>query len=228
LERGYLGFGASVQGPSPLGNFAPCCFCCRKEYSITAMYADLQMSKTKTLPAKTSVDASGAKPKPGINLLRQLLQCVVVACLGLASYYVISNYLVQSVKVVGSSMLPTLHDSDHYLLNRWVYHFRAPSRQDIVVIRDPSAKCYSVKRVIGIGGDSVILKDGAVYVNGTKLAEPYLPDGMPTFATGKVQEQLITCGKDQYFLLGDNRMNSADSRVYGPVPRQNILGMIVR
>jgi signal peptidase I len=192
------------------------------------MYADLQMSKTKTLPAKTSVDASGVKPKPGINLLRQLLQCFVVACLGLTSYYVISNYLVQSVKVVGSSMLPTLHDSDHYLLNRWVYHFRAPSRQDIVVIRDPSAKCFSVKRVIGIGGDSVILKDGAVYINGTKLTEPYLPNGMPTFATGKVQEQLITCGKDQYFLLGDNRMNSADSRVYGPVPRQNILGMIVR
>ena len=189
-------------------------------------YADLKISNPEPLPTKP---AAAAKPKrSGESFLRQLFQCLVVACLGLTSYYIISTYFVQSVKVVGSSMLPTLHDSDHYLLNRWVYHFRTPSRQDIVVIRDPSAKCYAVKRIVGVGGDSVYFKDGAVYVNGTKLQEPYLPTGTPTYACGKVQEQLITCGKDQFFLLGDNRMNSADSRVYGPVPRQNILGMIVR
>jgi signal peptidase I len=193
------------------------------------MDADLQMSNPEPLPAKPATTNSATRPnRPGISLLRQLFQCFVVACLGLTSYSFISTYFVQSVKVVGSSMLPTLHDSDHYLLNRWVYHFRSPSRQDIVVIRDPSAKCFSVKRIIGVGGDSVCLKDGAVYVNGAKLSEPYLPDGMPTYACGKVQEQLITCGKDQFFLLGDNRMNSADSRVYGPVSRQNILGLIVR
>ena len=189
-------------------------------------YADLKISNPEPLPTKP---AAAAKPKrSGESLLRQLFQCLVVACLGLTSYYIISTYFVQSVKVVGSSMLPTLHDSDHYLLNRWVYHFRTPSRQDIVVIRDPSAKCYAVKRIVGVGGDSVYFKDGAVYVNGTKLQEPYLPTGTPTYACGKIQEQLITCGKDQFFLLGDNRMNSADSRVYGPVSRQNILGMIVR
>jgi signal peptidase I len=197
------------------------------------MYADLQMSKPEPLsadkPAEKVVVSPAPKPKrAGLSLLAQIFQCFIVASLGLTSYYLISNYLVQSVKVVGSSMLPTLHDSDHYLLNRWVYHFRSPSRKDIVVIRDPSAKCFSVKRIIGIGGDSVFLKDGIVYVNGTKLDEPYLSDGMPTYACGKVQEQLIVCGKDQFFLLGDNRMNSADSRVYGPVPRQNIMGMIVR
>lgn len=196
---------------------------------VTAMYADLQMSKPEPLPAEPAAAAPTPKPRrPGLSLLKQLFQCLVVASLGLASYLLISNYLVQSVKVVGSSMFPTLHDSDHYLLNRWVYRFRSPSRQDIVVIRDPSAQCFAVKRIIGVGGDSVFLKDGAVYVNGTRLAEPYVANGMPTYACGKVQEQLILCGKDQYFLLGDNRMNSADSRVYGLVPRQNILGMIVR
>jgi signal peptidase I len=186
------------------------------------------MPTPEPLPAKPASSNPATKTKRGESLLRQLFQCFIVACLGLTSYYVISTYFVQSVKVVGSSMLPTLHDSDHYLLNRWVYHFRSPSRQDIVVIRDPSAKCFSVKRIIGVGGDSVYLKDGVVYVNGTKLDEPYLPNGMPTYACGKVQEQLITCGKDQFFLLGDNRMNSADSRVYGTVSRQNILGLIVR
>jgi signal peptidase I len=193
------------------------------------MYADLQMSKPEPLPAEPATAAPTPKPRrPGLSLLKQVFQCFLVASLGLASYLLISNYLVQSVKVVGSSMFPTLHDSDHYLLNRWVYRFRPPSRQDIVVIRDPSAQCFAVKRIIGVGGDSVFLKDGAVYVNGTRLNEPYVADGMPTYACGKVQEQLILCGKDQYFLLGDNRMNSADSRVYGLVPRQNILGMIVR
>jgi signal peptidase I len=191
------------------------------------MYTDVQMPNPEPLPAKTTANSAASKPKRAESILRQLFQCLVVACLGFTSYYVISTYFVQSVKVVGSSMLPTLHDSDHYLLNRWVYHFRSPSREDIVVIRDPSANCFSVKRIIGIGGDSVFLKDGAVYVNGRKLDEPYLPNGVPTYACGKIQEQLITCGKDQFFLLGDNRMNSADSRIYGPVPRQNILGMIV-
>jgi signal peptidase I len=192
------------------------------------MHADLRMTKPEPLPAEQTVVGRVAKPKRGFTLLRQIFQCLVVACLGLTSYYVISTYFVQSVQVVGSSMVPTLHDSDHYLLNRWVYHFRSPSRQDIVVIRDPSAKCFSVKRIIGVGGDSVFLKDGSVFLNGRKLDESYLPDGTPTYALGKVQEQLILCGKDQYFLLGDNRMNSADSRVYGLVPRQNILGLIVR
>jgi signal peptidase I len=197
------------------------------------MYADLQMSKPEPLPAQQDTPRPKPTPKPkprraGLTLLAQIFQCFVVGALGLTSYYLISTYLVQSVKVVGTSMVPTLHDSDHYLLNRWVYHFRSPSRKDIVVIRDPSAKCFAVKRIIGVGGDSVFLKDGAVYVNGIKLSEPYLPDGTPTYACGKVQQQMIVCGKDQYFLLGDNRMNSADSRVYGLVPRQNILGMIVR
>lgn len=197
------------------------------------MYADLQMSKPEPLPAQQDTPHLKPTPKPkprraGLTLLAQIFQCFVVGALGLTSYYLISTYLVQSVKVVGTSMVPTLHDSDHYLLNRWVYHFRSPSRKDIVVIRDPSAKCFAVKRIIGVGGDSVFLKDGAVYVNGIKLSEPYLPDGTPTYACGKVQQQMIVCGKDQYFLLGDNRMNSADSRVYGLVPRQNILGMIVR
>lgn len=191
------------------------------------MFADVQMSKPEPLPAKPDKGAA-TKPKRVANLLRQLFQCLIVASLGLSSYYVISNYFVQSVKVVGSSMLPTLHDSDHFLLNRWVYHFRDPSRQDIVVIRDPSAKCFSVKRIVGIAGDCIFIKDGAVYVNGTRLQEPYLLQGTPTYTSGKVQEQLVMCGKDQFFLLGDNRMNSADSRVYGPVSRQNILGMIVR
>jgi signal peptidase I len=159
---------------------------------------------------------------------RQAFQILMVLALATACYYAISRFLLQSVRVVGRSMIPTLYDSQHYLLNRWVYHFRAPKAADVVVLRDPSDNGFSVKRIIATPGDSVYLKDGKVYVNGCKLHEEYLTPGTLTFIDAASQNELILCGKDQYFLLGDNRGNSIDSRTYGPVPRRNILGPIVR
>ena len=167
--------------------------------------------------------ASGAR-----YVLRQIFQCVAVTLLAAASYLTISHFVLQSVKVVGRSMVPTLSDSQHYLLNRWVYHFRTPHQSDIVVLRDPSDNGFSVKRVIGTPGDSVYLKGGGVYVNGAKLNETYLMPGTMTFTDSKYRDELLLCGKDQYFVLGDNRGNSVDSRTYGLVPRGNILGPIVR
>jgi signal peptidase I len=162
------------------------------------------------------------------TLSAQILQCLTVALLATASYVLISHFLLQSVKVVGRSMVPTLCDSQHYLLNRWVYHFHEPHRSDIVVLRDPSDNGFSVKRVIATPGDSVYLKDGSVYLNGHQLKETYLPAGTMTFTDSKYRGELFLCGKDQYFLLGDNRPNSIDSRTYGVVPRGNILGPIIR
>jgi len=113
------------------------------------------------------------------------------------------------------------------LLNRWVFHVRQPRRTEIVVLRDPSDNGYSVKRVIGLAGDMIALKQGEVYVNGRKLAEPYLPPGTPTY-TSSFKDQIFRCPAGCYFLLGDNRKNSIDSRSFGPVPRANILGLVVR
>ena len=165
--------------------------------------------------------------RPALSILRQAWQFLVVGVLAVASYFVISHCFLQSVKIVGRSMVPTLCDSQHYLLNRWIYHVRAPRQSDIVVLRDPSDNGYSVKRVIAAPGDSIYLKDGNVYLNGSKLTETYLAPGTPTFTDSQYRDQLILCGKGQFFVLGDNRMNSIDSRAYGPVPRANILGSIV-
>ena len=162
------------------------------------------------------------------SILRQGVQCLAVLVLSAASYFLISQFLLQSVTVVGRSMVPTLYDSQHYLLNRWVYHIHAPRHSDVVVLRDPSDNGFSVKRIIATPGDSIRLKDGSVYVNGCKLNEAYLAPGTPTFTDSKYRDLLILCGKEQYFLLGDNRLNSVDSRTYGPVPRANILGLIIR
>jgi signal peptidase I len=155
-------------------------------------------------------------------------QFLLIGLLAFACYVLISQFLLQSVQVVGSSMVPTLHDADHYFLNRWIYHMHDPKRSDIVVIKDPTDGVYAVKRIIAMPGETVHIKNGGVYVNGKRLDEPYLGFGGSTFTNSKGREQLVLCGKDQYFVLGDNRSNSFDSRSYGPVRRKSILGTVIR
>ena len=92
----------------------------------------------------------------------------------------------------------------------------------IVVIRDPGDHGLSVKRVIAVPGESVLFKDGKVFVNGKQLKEPYLSPDTLTFTYSQAKEQFITCGKDQYFVLGDNRLRSIDSRAYGAVSRDDL------
>jgi signal peptidase I len=192
------------------------------------MSAATQAAQSVSSSSNAAILSHPRAASPFRRVLQQVLQCIAVAVLATASYFIISNFLLQSVKVVGRSMVPTLSDSEHYLLNRWIYSVHAPQRKDIVVLRDPSDNGFSVKRIIAMPGDSIYLNNGSVYVNGCKLEEAYLAPGTPTFADSKEHERLIRCGKDQYFVLGDNRVNSIDSRTYGPVPRANILGPLIR
>lgn len=161
------------------------------------------------------------------NALKQLCAALFITALAYGTFQFITHYVLQSVQVVGVSMSPTLHDSGRYVLNRWVYHVRDPQPRDIVVLRDPGDDCYAVKRIIAKQGDTVHVKDGHLFVNGKLLNEPYLAPDTPTYPGPRVREQMWICGVNQYFVLGDNRNNSADSRVYGTVPRQNILGMVM-
>jgi signal peptidase I len=163
----------------------------------------------------------------GAGIFHQFRQgCVLLVC-ALASYLLISHFCVQSVRVVGSSMVPTLRDSQLYLLNRWVLHFRSPQASEIVVLRDPQDGGYAVKRVIAVAGDSVYFAEGCVFVNGKRLSEPYLRSGTKTFNIMGLKDQLFKCRDGQFFVLGDNRGNSLDSRYYGPISRRDILGLLM-
>jgi signal peptidase I len=178
--------------------------------------------------AVATQSAPGSTTNPSPSWPKQIAQCIVVAILATFSYLLISRYILQSVQVVGASMSPTLQDSDRYFLNRWIYELREPRRGEIVVLKDPTDGAYCVKRVIALPGEAVYLKNGRLFVNGKELAEPYLLAGEKTFTPEKIQEEMVAIGKDRYFLLGDNRNNSFDSRFYGPVPRENILGVVMR
>ncbi|HMP82191.1 MAG TPA: signal peptidase I [Verrucomicrobiota bacterium] len=175
------------------------------------------------------VQSTGAGLAIVSSAFRHLVQLVLVGSLAFGCYWVVSHHVLQMVEVSGSSMSPTLRNADYYLLNRLAFFLREPQPNDIVVLCDPVDNRYSVKRIIAREGDSLELKDGKVFINGRRLNEPYLPRGTMTFAgEGHSGSMRFVCGEGQYFVMGDNRNNSADSRSYGAIPKNKILGTILR
>lgn len=180
-----------------------------------------------------SPNASAPEPKPdiasapappadrvgnGVYLwIRDVLISVAVSIL-------IIMFLYQPVRVEGTSMLPRLEDRDRLFINKFVYHFEAIHRDDVVVFhypRDPE-KSY-IKRVIAIPGDRLRIDHGRVYLNGKLLREPYVPEKYRD--TRSMPEMVIPEG--EYFMMGDHRSISSDSREFGPVDRDLIYGKAV-
>ncbi|HTV63527.1 MAG TPA: signal peptidase I [Verrucomicrobiae bacterium] len=159
-------------------------------------------------------------------ILQQCRFLVIIISLGTLSYWLISHFIIQAVEVEGPSMSPTLSDSGHYWLNRVCYLVSQPRPADIVVVRDPSDNGLDVKRIIAGPEQWLSIRGGKVYVNSQLLSEPYLMPKTPTYAENDSGNELIILGKNQYFVMGDNRGNSLDSRDFGTVPRRNILGKV--
>ena len=135
-------------------------------------------------------------------------------------------FLYQPVKVEGTSMMPTLDDQERIFINKFIYrfHFSHIDRGDTVVFWFPGdpTKSY-IKRVIGVPGDRVAVDHGTVVINGKALTENYVP---PEFRDVSSMEPRIV-GPDEYFVLGDHRSSSNDSRAWGMVPRRDIYGKAV-
>jgi signal peptidase I len=133
------------------------------------------------------------------------------------TYGLIFNFSI----VRGSSMSPGIHDGDRILVDHLTYLFRDVHRSDIVVLQyplDPSLDY--IKRIIGLPGDEILIDGGKVYVNGRRLDEPYIAEPDPRTRLHEFVSD------DCYFVLGDNRPHSSDSREFGQVPRQNLVGLV--
>jgi len=146
----------------------------------------------------------------------------LVIALGLAVIIIVFFY--QPVKVEGTSMSPLLSDQERIFINKFLYHFGPIERGDVVVFWYPLDRSKSfIKRVVGLPEDTVEIRDGSVYVNGKLLSEPYIP--AESSDLGSLPPTRIPNG--EYFVMGDHRTSSNDSRIFGPVPRKFIYGKAV-
>ena len=146
----------------------------------------------------------------------------LLIAIGLA--LVIIVFLYQPVKVEGTSMAPLLSDQERIFINKFVYRFEPIQRGDVVVFWYPLDRSKSfIKRVVGLPGETVEIRRGTVYVNGSAVPEPYVPlqyEDMSDFGPVRVP-------RDSYFVMGDHRISSNDSRVFGPVASRFIYGRAV-
>jgi len=146
----------------------------------------------------------------------------LLIAIGLA--LVIIVFLYQPVKVEGTSMAPLLSDQERIFINKFVYRFEPIQRRDVVVFWYPLDRSKSfIKRVIGLPGEKVEIRQGIVYVNGRAIQEPYVPpqyEDLSDFGPIRVP-------RDSYFVMGDHRISSNDSRVFGSVESRFIYGRAV-
>lgn len=137
---------------------------------------------------------------------------------------ILRTYVVQVSVIEGPSMEPAYHDGQHCILWLPAYRHRDPRRGDVVAFRKPGEP-PSVKRIIALPGETVEFRDGAVFVAGVRLQEPYLPPGTLT-APGALAGHRVQAAPDCYLVLGDNRDHSTDSRHLGAIQRAWILGRV--
>jgi signal peptidase I len=150
----------------------------------------------------------------GRSLLRETLETILLTVI----IFLILNTATGRFQVRGSSMEPTLHDGQYLVIGKLIYWIRPPERGDIIVFQPPNSPADDyIKRVVGLPGEQVEIRDGAVWVNGVLLEEPYVAN--PGFYSS-----LWSLGDGEYFVLGDNRSNSSDSRSWGVLPVENIIG----
>ena len=152
-----------------------------------------------------------------ISTFKEIFQTALIS---LAIFLFVYIFLVQPHRVKGESMSPNFEDGELLLTEKVSYRFGSPKRGDVIVFEAPVGnKVDFIKRIIGVPGDTVMLKSGNVFVNGVKLDEKYI-----NVQTQGDEEKKI--GPDEYFVLGDNRGASSDSRVFGTIKKASIRGKV--
>lgn len=160
-----------------------------------------------------------------VDLLKALLIALILAL-------IVRTFIFSAIIVDGPSMLPTLQDRDQMIVNRMTYRFKDVERFDIIVFHATYEKDF-IKRVIGLPGEHVKVEKGILYINGEPVEEPFLEDDSesshssiltPDFTLEKLPGAYEEIPEDHYFVLGDNRYNSTDSRALGVIHEEQIVG----
>lgn len=171
----------------------------------------------QTEPENLTLAEAPARPRPLRNFLLELLETLLLATL----IFLAVEFVSARVRVEGFSMMPTLQNGELVLVSKLAYRFGSIQRGDIIVFRHPlTPRQELIKRVIGLPGDEVMIADGQVYVNGTRLDEPYIAAAPRYNGRWEVPPGFL-------FVLGDNRNDSSDSHSWGLLPIENVIGKAV-
>lgn len=143
-----------------------------------------------------------------------------------AIFAAIYLFVAQFHKVQGNSMVPTMHNGDYLVTEKISYRFREPKSGEIIVLKNPRDESQDfIKRIIAVPGDTVQISNNNVFINGQPLEEKYLSPNTPTRSGAFITEGVtVKVDTNQYFVFGDNREHSSDSREWGPVTKEEIIG----
>ncbi|MBI3282706.1 signal peptidase I [Candidatus Curtissbacteria bacterium] len=150
------------------------------------------------------------------SIFKEIFQTALIS---LAIFFFVYILLVQPHRVKGDSMLPNFHDGELLLTEKVTYYIYKPRRGDVIVFKAPQRNVDFIKRVVGLPGDTVKIEDGTVVINDERLKEPYETQKTQGSAT-------VVLGPEEYFVLGDNRGSSSDSRSFGPIKRSAVKGRV--
>ncbi len=159
------------------------------------------------------------------------LDIIQVIVFALSIFVICYLFLFQPHQVQGNSMYANFHDKEFILTDKLSYRFRPPQRGEVIIFKAPPSElcaefeCEYIKRIIGLPGEKVRISNGEIFINDQKLTENYLPTEIKTSAGSYLGEgKTITLKENEYLVFGDNRAHSRDSREFGPIKRNAIIG----
>lgn len=174
---------------------------------------------------RTGLDFNRRKKDVNFPLLKEIFSWIIEIAIVLMMAFVLVYFIGMRTSVVGQSMSETLENGDQILVNRFMYKVIGPKANDVIVFlpNGNEKSHYYVKRVIGVPGDTVQIKNGRIYVNGTEFTEKV---DVASIEDAGLAADAVTLGDNEYFVLGDNRNNSEDSRYanIGNIKREYIIG----